>query len=115
MTPPSGEGSGYTGTNRKERGVNKMAELPEIAKLAGQMRHTLCGKTIQAITLLQEKCANIPPGEFQERVIGAQIEDIRNKGKWIVTSLDNGENILLSLGMGADMTKDLPLTISHRS
>src|SRR5690554_3888605 len=80
-----------------------MAELPEIAKLTGQMRDTLCGKTIQAITLLQEKCANIPPDEFQKRTIGARIEDVRNRGKWIITGLHNGENILLSLGMGADI------------
>ena len=78
-----------------------MAELPEISKLAGQMGDTLSGKTIQSITLLQEKCANIPPDEFQKRVNGAKIIDIRNKGKWIITSLNNGENILLSLGMGA--------------
>ena len=80
-----------------------MAELPEIAKLAGQMRETLCGKTIQTVTLLQEKCANVPAGEFQGRVGGAAITGVRYKGKWIVTALGNGENILLSLGMGADV------------
>jgi len=32
-----------------------------------------------------------------------RIVDIQNKGKWIITSLDNGENILLSLGMGANI------------
>lgn len=74
-----------------------MAELPEISKLAGQMGDTLSGKTIQSITLLQEKCANIPPDEFQKRVNGAKIIDIRNKGKWIITSLNNGENILCLL------------------
>lgn len=80
-----------------------MAELPEIVKLAGQMKDTLRGKTIQSITLLQEKCANIPSDEFQRRVTGARIKDIWNKGKWIITSLHNDENILLSLGMGADI------------
>lgn len=35
-----------------------MAELPEIAKLAGQMKDTLVGKTVQTVVLLQEKCAN---------------------------------------------------------
>ncbi len=80
-----------------------MAELPEIAKLVAQMRDTLHGKTIQAITLLQEKCANIPSNEFQKRTIGAKIMNIQNKGKWIITTLHNGENILLSLGMGADI------------
>jgi formamidopyrimidine-DNA glycosylase len=80
-----------------------MAELPEIYKLSKQMKDTLCGKTIQSIDLLQEKCANIPPDEFQSRVSGASIKDIGYKGKWIVTKLNNNENILLSLGMGADI------------
>lgn len=80
-----------------------MAELPEIAKLAGQMRDTLQGKTVQAVALLQEKCANVPPEVFQKRIAGAKIDDVKYQGKWIVTSLDNGENILLSLGMGADI------------
>ena len=80
-----------------------MAELPEIAKLAGQMRDTLRGKTIQTLTLQQKKCANIPYDEFQKRTTGARIEAIRNRGKWIITTLSNGENILLSLGMGADI------------
>ena len=39
-----------------------MAELPEICKLAGQMRDTLRGKAIRSITLLQEKCSNLPEG-----------------------------------------------------
>lgn len=80
-----------------------MAELPEIYKLAGQMKDTLCGKTVKSVTLLQEKCANISAGEFQRRVAGAKVEDVKNKGKWIITHLDNGENTLLSLGMGADI------------
>lgn len=80
-----------------------MAELPEIAKLAGQMNDTLRGKTIHTITLLQEKCANITSDEFQTRTANARIDDIRYKGKWIITTLSNGEHILLSLGMGADI------------
>jgi len=80
-----------------------MAELPEITKLAGQMRNTLVSKTIKTIDLLQEKCTNIPVEEFQKRVSNAKIVDVHHKGKWIFTKLDNDENILLSLGMGADI------------
>lgn len=80
-----------------------MAELPEITKLAGQMHETLCGKTVDTVTLLQEKCSNIPADKFQTRVNAATITGVRHKGKWIITSLDNGEHILLSLGMGADV------------
>ena len=80
-----------------------MAELPEITKLAAQMKDKLCGKTLDNIEIIQEKCANIPVGEFQSRTAGAKITDVYNKGKWIFTSHDNGEHILLSLGMGADI------------
>jgi len=80
-----------------------MAELPEITKLASQMKTTLTGKTFATVDLLQEKCANIPATDFQRRVEGAKIADVYHKGKWIITSLNNGENILLSLGMGGDI------------
>ncbi|MCL2546538.1 MAG: hypothetical protein FWE06_05000 [Oscillospiraceae bacterium] len=80
-----------------------MAELPEIAKYAQQMNDTLQGKAIKEISLLQEKCVNIPPDEFQHRTKGAKVETVYNKGKWILTRLNNGEYILLSLGMGADV------------
>ena len=80
-----------------------MAELPEITKLTNQMRETLRGKTIKTITLLQEKCANIPEEAFRQRTSGAKIKDVCHKGKWIISSLSNGEHILLSLGMGADI------------
>jgi len=86
-----------------QKGDGTMAELPEIKKLSGQMRDMLTGKTLHTVVLLQEKCANVPVNEFQDRIVGAKITDIRNKGKWIITSLDNGEHILLSLGMGADV------------
>lgn len=80
-----------------------MAELPEITKLSGQMRDTLYGKKIKNIVLLQEKCCNVSPSELQKRAAGAAVIDVGYKGKWIVTELANGEYILLSLGMGADV------------
>ena len=80
-----------------------MAELPEITKLSGQMNETLRSRIIEKVILLQEKCSNIPAESFQKRTEGAEVADVRNKGKWIITSLNNGENILLSLGMGADI------------
>ena len=80
-----------------------MAELPEIVKLAQQMNETLQGKTLYKTKILQEKCTNIPISEFEERTTQARIVKVYHKGKWIFTRLDNGETILLSLGMGADI------------
>lgn len=80
-----------------------MAELPEIFKISRQMKETLNGKIIKDIVITQEKCTNVTLEDWKKRVIGAQIQDVINKGKWIVTKLNNGENIALSVGMGADV------------
>ena len=80
-----------------------MAELPEIYKYGKQMNDTLKGKKIADFYLLQEKCSNVSEAEFKKRVAGASVERVYNKGKWILTTLDNKETILLSLGMGADV------------
>lgn len=80
-----------------------MAELPEIHKFRTQMNTELSGKQIQLLNLLQDKCLNIPPGDFERRCIGSKIIGVKSKGKWFIIKLDNDESILLSLGMGADM------------
>ncbi len=80
-----------------------MAELPEIVTFAGQMNQTLKGQTIQGFEFQQEKCLNSSPEVFASRAAGAVIEEITTKGKWFIHRLSNGQNLLLSLGMGADM------------
>ena len=80
-----------------------MAELPEITKLATGMHKQLKGKTIKTLTLLQEKCLNLPVDEFKKRAEGASVVKVVHKGKWIITQLSNDEHLLLSLGMGADV------------
>ncbi len=80
-----------------------MAEIPEIIKYSRQMDTVLSGKKISSLTLLQEKNLNIPPDEFIERCLGRTVKSVGHKGKWFVLRLDGGENILISLGMGADI------------
>ena len=80
-----------------------MAELPEISKIAKQMDLTLSGKTISSFSAEQEKCINVPEEEFGGRIIGSVISGVRYKGKWFIVHLNNGENILISLGMGGDI------------
>lgn len=80
-----------------------MAELPEISKIAKQMKLELKNKKIKDLTFLQEKNLNIPINKFQKRAIGSKINDVQNKGKWIHIFLDSNENILISLGMGGDL------------
>lgn len=80
-----------------------MAELPEITKLSSQMNAKLAGKTIRKIMIKQEKCTNVPALQLRRCTKGATIVSVKHKGKWIFTHLDNGQCLLLSLGMGADV------------
>jgi formamidopyrimidine-DNA glycosylase len=81
----------------------KMAELPEIYKIANQMNDTIKGKSIIGMELVQEKCANISIEDFEKRICNASIIKVTYKGKWILISLSNKEYILISLGMGGDL------------
>jgi len=80
-----------------------MAELPEISKITKQMNSKLKGKEISGITLLQNKSANASQKDFCKRCNKAKVLSVKNKGKWFWISLDNRENILISLGMGGDL------------
>ena len=79
-----------------------MAELPEIYQLSTQMNQRLMGKQIEHLEIVQEKCCNVSVQEFESKVKMSKVKGVSNKGKWIVVSLSNGENILISLGMGGD-------------
>ena len=80
-----------------------MSKLLGITKISAQMKDILIGKTIETLTLSQKKSLNIPVEEFQKRTKGATIVDVYRQGQWIVTALDNDENLLLSFSLGADV------------
>lgn len=79
-----------------------MPELPEIASRAREMNAALPGKTIRAIEVAQPKCLNVPAEEFIGALTGATIQDVTNRGKWILTRTDQGW-LLLNLGMGGEI------------
>jgi len=80
-----------------------MAELPEILILSKQMNNELKSKKFESVDVIQEKCLNMESDNFKRQIIGKSIENIYNKGKWIFFKLSDGYNLLLNLGMGADI------------
>jgi formamidopyrimidine-DNA glycosylase len=79
-----------------------MPELPEITNLARQMTKQLNGKRITDLDLTQPKCLNVSVRKFR-RIIGKTIQATDAKGKWLFTSLQPDDNLLLNLGMGGDL------------
>jgi formamidopyrimidine-DNA glycosylase len=79
-----------------------MPELPEIANLAGQLQADVTGNVVTDVEVLQPKCLNLSPADFEEAVVGARIEDADHHGKWIRIQIDRGW-LLLNLGMGGEV------------
>lgn len=79
-----------------------MPEYPEIVNRAAEMQQVLQGLTIQSVSILQEKCLNLPEDEFIRQICGKTIQESTSHGKWIITRLSEG-NLLLNLGMGGEI------------
>lgn len=88
-----------------------MAEYPELRQIASQMKEKLTGHKVTDLEVRQEKCLNIPTKDFKEAVIEKSILNVKNFGKWIQIVLEDNLQIMLGLGMGADIyyyeSKDL--------
>ncbi len=80
-----------------------MPELPEVYHIAQQMNERLRGKRIAHVEILQEKCLNCPPETFRGLILDHPILNVRSRGKWLLTELDGGNHLLISLGMGGDV------------
>lgn len=79
-----------------------MPELPEIASRAAEMRASLIGKQIAGVTVLQDKCLNLPVEKFSAAIKDVRIEDVTYRGKWIIASLSKGW-LCINLGMGGEI------------
>jgi formamidopyrimidine-DNA glycosylase len=80
-----------------------MPEYPEIRHLSNQMHEALSGKTIIGAEIANEKCLNMPSGEFTAAIAGRSIEGAGWKGKWAFLRLDNAARLALNLNMGGNV------------
>lgn len=79
-----------------------MPELPEIAIFARDMHRELVGRTISGIEVLQPKCLNLAPEQFQAALVGATIQAVTAHGKWLQVQTTQGW-LVLNLGMGGEI------------
>lgn len=86
-----------------------MPELPEIAVLAAQMTDELTGKTVAAVDVRQPKCLNVSPEELAAGLVGRNLGQTSQLGKWLVTPVtgsadgDGESRLAINLGMGGDL------------
>jgi formamidopyrimidine-DNA glycosylase len=79
-----------------------MPEIPEIYCRAQEIHANLIDRTITGVEVLQPKCLNVDPEIFCSSLIGAQIQNARCHGKWIIVETTQGF-LLLNLGMGGEI------------
>jgi formamidopyrimidine-DNA glycosylase len=79
-----------------------MPELPEIYLLSSQMKTGLRDKTIAGVEVLQPKCLNVSAPVFKKALVGAGVNDVTYRGKWIFVETTQGW-LLLCLGMGGEI------------
>jgi formamidopyrimidine-DNA glycosylase len=80
-----------------------MPELPDICVLAESMKQALCNRTITDASVNQPKCLNTTVKKFRSSISGRHIENVNQRGKWILVSLDEGLVLALNLGMGGEV------------
>lgn len=80
-----------------------MSDALEIYALCDVLNQLLKNKEIQKVLIEQAKCSNVPQPIFQKRTKKALITRVYPKGKWIILVLSNGENILITLGVGGQI------------
>ncbi|MFB3896199.1 MAG: bifunctional DNA-formamidopyrimidine glycosylase/DNA-(apurinic or apyrimidinic site) lyase [bacterium] len=77
-----------------------MPELPEVETVRLHLLPEVKGKKITAVKLTLPKQLVTPsPRKFEQLLIGATIQDIHRRGKYLLFHLDNQYDLMLHLGM----------------
>lgn len=77
-----------------------MPELPEVETIRRQLAEHVHGRVISAVTVLDPLLVDpVDPRDFEGRISGRAIRDLRRMGKYLLIELDGGEALALHLRM----------------
>ena len=83
-----------------------MPELAEVETVRRGLEHALVGKRITRFRVLVPKLIEAPIKdieEFEAKVIGSRVENVRRRGKHLIFGLDNGYAVMAHLMMRGHM------------
>jgi formamidopyrimidine-DNA glycosylase len=84
-----------------------MPELPEIRALAERLDEVAAGATFAGIDLLQfSSLKTVTPRPAE--LVGATVATVRNRGKYLVWSVDDGRRLLVHLSQGGRVDVEAP-------
>lgn len=85
-----------------------MPELPEVETTLRGLAPVMKGREIARVDVLSERLRVPIPKDFKKKVQGARVKDLTRRGKYMLLHLDNGQSIILHLGMSGRMIVDAP-------
>ena len=81
-----------------------MPELPEVETVVRDLRPLLVGRRFAAVRVGKRKLRRPWKRDWAARLVGATVEGVRRRGKWIVLDLGAGPRLVVHLGMTGQFT-----------
>jgi formamidopyrimidine-DNA glycosylase len=83
-----------------------MPELPEVETIKRALAHRLSGRRFASTTQRRPDLRFPLPVDLEHRLSGRRIEAFRRRAKYILADLDDGQSLLLHLGMSGRLVLD---------
>jgi formamidopyrimidine-DNA glycosylase len=81
-----------------------MPELPEVETVCRQLDPELAGLRIDALEVLDARwCRPVPPAELEAAVVGAAIEGLERRGKYLLLRLGGDRTLVMHLRMTGNL------------
>jgi len=83
-----------------------MPELPEVETIRQQLFLKIKNKKIKKVEVKLPRMINIPAVQFERRVAGAAVRNIRRRAKLLILDLSNGWSIVIHLKLTGQLIYD---------
>lgn len=76
-----------------------MPELPEVEREVRRLRPPMEGFRFERVIVRRRRLRTLLPVRFESRLLGATVEALRRRGKYLVADLSSGGMLVMHLGM----------------
>jgi len=80
-----------------------MPELPEVETVRRTLEPHVVGRRITAVAVRERRLRRVIEDDFEARLGGRAIRGLDRRGKYLLVNLDNGETLLVHLGMSGSL------------
>ena len=84
--------------------ANAMPELPEVETVRRGLEPAFVGRTLTGLELRRPDLRFPFPPDFRVRLVGARVERLERRAKYILAATDRGDRLILHLGMTGRFT-----------